>query len=342
MEHGGNITDAAAAYGIDLSEMIDLSTGISPRSYPVDSTMVSARDWRHLPQSADEINLIKAMRDAWGIDSAADIALAPGSSLLISLAARLRDHTEVMIPDPVYSEHEKAWGEAGHRIQFYAAGTCPVLTDAAGVVIAVQPGNPMGDILPPEAWHGLIDDLARRDGLLIMDEAFIDLMPHHTIVGMAGRKGLLILRSFGKFYGLAGLRLGAAVGHGDDIALLRRLLGPWSVSTPALRVGAMAIADQDWADGQRQWLREQMSALRQVLTKAGMIDRGGTDLYALMDVEKMELENASGLHHHLAKQGIWTRIFDHHPRWMRFGLPANAEERQRLEQALVDWQGHGK
>ena len=80
-----------------------------------------------------------------------------------------------------------------------------------------------------------------------------------------------------------------------------------------------------------------MSALRQVLTKAGMIDRGGTDLYALM-----ELENASGLHHHLAKQGIWTRIFDHHPRWMRFGLPANAEERQRLEQALADWQGHGK
>ena len=337
MEHGGNITEAAIAYGVDLSEMIDLSTGIAPRSYPVDPALRSAAIWRHLPQMADETKVINAMRDAWGIDSGAEILLAPGSSVLISLAARLRDQTGVMIPEPVYSEHEQSWTDAGHHIHHYAAGTCPVLTDAASVVIAVQPGNPTGELLPPEAWLALIEDLARRDGLLVMDEAFIDLMPSFSLAGIAGRKGLLILRSFGKFYGLAGLRLGAAIGHGDDIARLRAMLGPWAVSTPALALGAAAIADQPWADQQRHWLAEEMAALRAVLTKRGLTDRGGTDLYALIEVD-----HASSLHQHLARKGIWTRIFDHHPRWMRFGLPADRHERLRLEQALMEWQGHGK
>ena len=146
----------------------------------------------------------------------------------------------------------------------------------------------------------------------------------------------MIIRSFGKFYGLAGLRLGAAIGHGDDIKRLRQLMGPWAVSTPALDIGIKAVSDLAWADQHRQWLEAEQARLHSIIERHGFKICGGTSLYALV-----EYDQAEALHHHLAQYGIWTRIFDHHPNWIRFGLAANREDFKRLASALQRWRQDG-
>ncbi len=336
MDHGGNFMAAAKAYGFDYADIIDLSTGIAPYPYPLDGVDMSGQHWRDLPQTETEQALIAAMKTHWGCDSSAGLLLAPGSGVVISLAALLRSKTTVLCPDPSYSEHKIAWAHNGHQIKPYPAGQIPQLTADAHVVITVQPGNPTGQINRPEEWDFMIDQMAERDGMLIVDEAFIDLMPDLSMASRAGRKGLLVIRSFGKFYGLAGLRLGAVMGHGDDITRLRQMLGPWAVSTPALEIGLKAISDHAWADEQRQRLSQDMARLTAMLTEAGFASCGGTDLYSLIN-----LDDASALHNHLAKHGIWTRIFDYNPHWMRFGLPADEDQWQRLLSALKAWRQDG-
>lgn len=337
MKHGGNISEAARQYGYQPSEMIDLSTGISPRVYPLDMASLTAQRLRDLPQAEDEEKLKLVMRKQWAVPDSAEIVLSPGSGLLISLLPRLRPETKVMMPDPVYSEHLYAWQAHGHDVQFYQAGEIPHPAFPANIV-AVQPGNPMGHCADPEDWQDSIANAAKTGGLVVMDEAFIDLMPSKSVMPFAEQKGLIILRSLGKFYGLAGLRLGAAIGHADDIKALTEMMGPWAVSTPALDLAYQALADDDWPALQRQWLNGQMQVMQQVLTDAGFSIIGGTDLYCL--VEPPEADQPSGAfgdinwHQKLAQAGIWTRVFDHHPRWMRFGLPKDDAEMARLAKAL--------
>lgn len=331
MKHGGNITQAAAQYGFQDAEMIDLSTGISPHPYALDLTGFSGRRWRDLPQVEDEDQLKSIMRARWSVPDSAEIALAPGSGLLINLIPRMRGAATVMMPDPVYSEHDIAWRQEGHDVQYYPAASLPhIAEDAPLLAVSVQPGNPLGNILPPEEWGQLLDHAAATDGLLVMDEAFIDLMPSHSLMPRAGQRGLIILRSLGKFYGLAGLRLGAAIGHADDINQLTAMMGPWAVSTPTLDFAKQALADDDWPDQQRQWLRHQMTQLTDMLIGAGLKMIGGTDLYCLIETK----DHAATLHHQLATSGIWTRIFDHHPNWIRIGLPADDAEFQRVKDAV--------
>ena len=336
VEHGGNFMAAAKAYGFDPAEVIDLSTGIAPYSYPIDGVDLTARHWRDLPQTETEHALMDQMTSHWGCDSSANVMLAPGSGLIISLAGFLRPKTTVMIPDPAYSEHEIAWRHKGHAVVTYPAGDIPTLTDDARVVIAIQPGNPTGHINPPQDWDGLIDELAGRDGLLVVDEAYIDLMPDNSLLSRGGRKGLLVIRSFGKFYGLAGLRLGAAVGHADDIHTLKQIMGPWAVSTPALEIGLKAMTDRAWANQQRQRLASDMARLTAMMTEAGLTPYGGTDLYLLI-----QDNDAKTLHQHLARHGIWTRVFTYNPEWIRFGLPAHEGEWNRLQSALTSWRQDG-
>ncbi|MCE2516719.1 MAG: threonine-phosphate decarboxylase [Alphaproteobacteria bacterium] len=328
MKHGGNIAEAAARYGFQASEMIDLSTGISPWSYPLDMENITPQSLRDLPQAEDEARLIEQMRLCWSVPDSAAIALAPGSGLLINLAARLRAQGTVALPDPVYSEHDAAWRGEGHDIVIYPAGGLP----DSNLVVAVQPGNPMGQCLAPEDWQEVLDRVAADGGLLVMDEAFIDLVPTQSLMPCAGQKGLIILRSLGKFYGLAGVRLGAAIGHPDDIDRLKSLMGPWAVSTLALNLATQALADAAWADDQRNRLKAQMTTLKEMLITSGLTLIGGTDLYALVDVAG----DAAVLQDKLARHGIWTRVFDHRPNWMRFGLPADNAAFARLKAALAD------
>ena len=337
MKHGGNKNQAATVYGIQPAEMIDLSTGISPRAYPLDLSQLALSDLIELPQANDAQNLEKVMRDAWQVPDSASIALAPGSGAIISLIPHLyqRNNRLVYCPAPVYSEHQIAWQRAGFELISYPAGTIPQINpEKTAAVIAVQPGNPMGHCADAEDWVELMQIAAAHNIMLVIDEAFIDLMPEKSLVPHLGQKGVVVIRSLGKFYGLAGVRLGAAIGHHDDIAALEALMGPWAVSTMALRFGAQAISDHGWADDQRSWLTARMAFLQDGLTQRGITIIGGTDLYCLIEVD-----DAQRLQDDLARQGFWTRIFEYNPRWMRLGLAQDDATMARFLSALDNAQG---
>lgn len=340
MDHGGDIISAARRFGIDPGDMLDLSTGISPRPWPVPAPLHDPVQWQSLPQKEDEERLKDQARQAWSLADDAAIATAPGSQILISLLPMLRGGARVFIPSPAYSEHGKAWQNAGHEIITYPAGdlpACPGGGSVLEVLIAVQPGNPLGEVVPVAVLAERAAQLAEKGGVVVVDEAFIDVMPGMSLAPYAGRPGLVVLRSFGKFYGLAGLRLGMAIGCAEDIAKLELLLGPWATSTPALRIGAAAIADTAFAEDQRAFLAAGCLRLKAMLDRHGLAVIGGTDLFVLAEVPK-----AAALQDHLARQGIWTRVFPDAPGWIRFGLPGEAEDEGRLDRALTDWRQHSK
>ncbi|HIJ37402.1 MAG TPA: aminotransferase class I/II-fold pyridoxal phosphate-dependent enzyme, partial [Rhodospirillaceae bacterium] len=171
-----------------------------------------------------------------------------------------------------------------------------------------------------------------RGGLLVVDEAFVDCTPDLSLASKV-RPGLLVLRSFGKFFGLAGLRLGFAIGDPDLIRLLRTAIGPWPVGGPALVIGRQALLDQSWIVAARRHLVMEAQALDALLNSANLSVLGGTPLFRLVNASR-----AWALYEHLGQQGILVRPFASAPRWLRFGLPPGSKAMMRLKAALDIWQ----
>ncbi len=317
--HGGDLAAARAHYGGAPADWIDLSTGINPWPYPLPH--LPAEAWTRLPQRDAEARLLTAARAAYGVASDAALVAAPGTQALIQLLPTMLPPRRVAVVGPTYGEHAPAWAAAGHEVREVRE---PVRdTD---VLVLCSPNNPDGGLADPAlpGWAG-------KDRLVVVDEAFADVMPEVSLAACAGRKGLLILRSFGKFYGLAGLRLGFALG---DPALAHRLserLGPWAVSGPALAIGAAALADAGWQAAAREKLRDAAARLDALLAQAGLHILGGTSLFRLAQTPGP----AAGWHERLARAHLWTRPFPAHPHWLRFGLPACENAWQRLEAALL-------
>ena len=334
MEHGGNIREAESQFGFSPGEMLDLSTGICPRPYPIPEHLLDPDEWRGLPQREDEEALESAIRSTYGIPDEAGIVAAAGSQALINtlpLMNRIKTKT-VTLTNNIYSEHRLAWERAGYKImkpELYHYGLR--LKTATRNVVVVRPDNPRGHLHPRKRMFEFADQLVSHKGLVVVDEAFADLVPTKSLLPDTGRPALMVLRSFGKFFGLAGLRLGFAVGHQDDIVRLREKLGPWQASTPALRIGAAAIADTEFQDEQRKWIGDRHKALKKVLEERSLKIKGGTKLFVLL-----ECQDAAGLHRHLAESGIWTRVFEDEPDWLRIGIP-DEEGLEKLDEALEGW-----
>ncbi|MEM8848752.1 MAG: threonine-phosphate decarboxylase [Pseudomonadota bacterium] len=302
-DHGGGLDAARAAHG--GADWIDLSTGINPQPYPLPD--LPARTWTALPDRDAEHALIAAARAFWQVPADADILPAPGASALIARLPLIAPPGPVHIPGPTYNEHEAAFRTAGHAI----APDGPTR-------ILVHPNNPDGH------WH---DTLPPAD-LTILDESFCDVAPDRSHVARTDRPGTLILKSFGKFWGLAGLRLGFAIAHPDTLAPLRDALGPWPVSGPALAIGTAALRDTAWAAATRARLTKDAARLDALMAPHGAIV-GGTPLYRLYDTA-----DAQALQTRLARHGIWSRIFPYSATWLRLGLPP-AEAWPRLRRALA-------
>ncbi|MFZ4807090.1 MAG: threonine-phosphate decarboxylase CobD [Hyphomicrobiaceae bacterium] len=316
MHHGGDIGAARSAYGEPAEGWLDLSTGINPVAYPF--TMPEPASWRRLPQAAAERRLLEAARAAYGVPDHADICAAPGTQILIQMLPRLMPGARVSVVGPTYTEHAATWRAEGAVVTLV-----PVLAEASGdVVVVVNPNNPDGRTVAPGEIGDLAGRLQARHGLVVVDEAFADVDSALSVVAMAGQPGLLVLRSFGKFYGLGGVRLGFAIGHRADIGRLRHWLGPWATSGPAIEIGAAALADGAWAQAMRAEIRQQSAALSALLAAQGFAARGNGGLFVLT-----EHVRAVDLHAALARRGIWVRRFADHPGWLRFGLPGPAVAR---------------
>jgi cobalamin biosynthetic protein CobC len=319
--HGGDLATARALFPEAPQPWVDLSTGINPIPYPLPALPLSL--WTRLPGADDEAALIAAARAAYRVPAHADIVAAPGTQILIELLPRLSPTGAVAILGPTYAEHGHAWRKAGYTVTETAAPA-----EAAATIVVVNPNNPDGRVLMQEDLAALAARCATRGGLLVIDEAFADFTPETSIVpGLPD--GTIVLRSFGKTYGLAGLRLGFAIGAPDLMAKLKAALGPWSVAGPALHVGALALSDADWlADAGREHARD-AARLDALLAPHGRII-GGTTLFRLL-----ETPAAAELFARLGRHGIYIRRFQNAPDRLRFGLPGDEAEWSRLHAALA-------
>lgn len=313
--HGGDLAAAEARWGRPAAGWLDLSTGINPWRYPLPP--LPAHWWTRLPGAAEEGALRAAAARRFGTGAAARVLPAPGTSALIQALPRCVPPGRVAVLGPTYGEHARAWAAAGHRVEEVAT-----LEEArAPVTVVVNPNNPDGRVVAP-------DRLLAHPGLLVVDEAFGDERPELSVAPFL-RPGLVVLRSFGKFYGLAGLRLGFALGLPEMLAPLAAQLGPWPVSGPALAVGAAALADDGWAAGTRKRLAAWAARLDGVLEGAGLSVAGGTGLFRLAAHPE-----APVLYDRLGRSGVLVRAFAGRPHLLRFGLPEGEAELRRLALAL--------
>ena len=307
-DHGGNLDSAVAAFGGARAEWLDLSTGINPVPYAIPE--LSDGDWTRLPDADAQAGLVAAARTFWKVPAGAAVLALPGASSAIARSPDLAAAGTVCIGRPTYNEHEAAFAQAGWTVTDRPDSDARVL---------VHPNNPDGrrytarDITSP---------------LTIIDESFCDVCPDASLMSQAETPGVVILKSFGKFWGLAGLRLGFAIGDPHLVDRLAQMLGPWPVSGPALRIGTAALRDDRWATVTRARLAKDRDWLDACMRRAGAQVVGGTDLFGLYDVG-----DAQAMQTHLARAHIWTRIFPYSDTLIRLGLPA-PHQRQQLEQAL--------
>jgi len=323
IRHGGDLATAGAAFGIPDGGWLDLSTGINPRPYAIDD--IDAAIWQRLPVRADEDALMDAARAYYGVADDAALAAAPGTQAIIQWLPRLRPAGSVAVVSPTYAEHAHRWRDAGHAVTEAAT-----LHDAdADVIVVVNPNNPDGCIVEAGVLLDRADKQAAKGGWLVVDEAFADATPAMAVTPGSGRPGLVALRSFGKFFGLAGLRLGFAAGDPTVVSALANALGPWSVGGPALAVGARALADGAWQAETRARLVGDAARLDDLLLDAGFEIVGGTPLFRLASAE-----DAWARYEALARRGVLTRPFDGNRAWLRFGLPGCDGDWRRLAEAL--------
>lgn len=323
--HGGDIAGAEQRYGKPQQGWLDLSTGINPCSYP--RATFAPEIWERLPEKP----IVEALKQAASVyfnQAAIDsIVCAPGTQAIIQWLPRLHPKTKVAVVSPTYNEHAHCWQLAGHEV--IKAATLESAETLGDIVIAVSPNNPDGRLYSPNEIAALADRLSLRGGLLILDAAFIDVLPDHDPSFLAGREGLVILRSFGKFFGLAGVRLGFALVGGALKEGLEAAIGPWAVSGPAIAIATQALADNTWIASTRERLQKDAKRLDGLLEGAGLSVLGGCDLFRLA-----EGDQAAQLYEVLARAGILVRMFPENERWLRFGLPGNDSDWARLESAL--------
>lgn len=325
LRHGGALDAAIRAHGGRRENWLDLSTGINPA--PPQLPEIDPSLWARLPEASLQRAACAAARDFYRAPDAAIVA-APGSQALITLLPHLFGSKRVAILEPTYSEHRASFEAAGHRVTGF--GDLGAVPDAAEIVVVVNPNNPDGRLFRRADLAGLRESLAARGGLLVVDEAFMDAEPAESLAPEAGRPGLLIHRSFGKFFGLAGLRLGFALTDPALADTLEARLGPWAVSGPALGIAAKLMGDPAVAADLRKTICRQQERLRAVLDRAGMEVAGSTALFALI-----RHDDASGLFDALCGQRILTRPFAYCTDWLRIGNPASEAEAERLEAALL-------
>ncbi|WP_252273968.1 threonine-phosphate decarboxylase CobD [Pseudomonas subflava] len=324
LDHGGRLRAAAQRYGIAVADWLDLSTGIAPYGWPLPAIPESV--WQRLPEPDDGLEALA--RDYYG---AAALLPVAGSQAAIQALPRLRrPGLRVAVLAPAYAEHAEAWRREGHLVQELGEGALDRSLDRFDVVLVVNPNNPTGRLIERERlldWH---TRLAARGGWLLVDEAFMDCTPEHSLAAYSQRPGLIVLRSFGKFFGLAGIRLGFALAEEGLLEQLAAQLGPWAVSGPARAVAAALLADVEGQQRQRECLRVDGLRLAVLLSEHGLAPAGGTALFQLVGHYQ-----AVGLHGYFARRGILLRLFAE-IRCLRFGLPGDEAGWQRLEQALKD------
>lgn len=321
LEHGGNIRQAAQRHGIALPDWLDLSTGINPIGWPVPA--LPADCWQRLPENGD--GLEQAARRYYGCAHLLPVA---GSQAAIRMLPRLRPAGRVGVLHPGYAEHAEAWARNGHEVVPLASRDVESWLERLDVLVLINPNNPSAETLAPATLLAWQHRLAQRGAWLVVDEAFVDAMPDLSLARHVGREGLVVLRSLGKFFGLAGARVGFVLAWPALLARMDEALGPWTLAHAARWVAKQALEDFAWQAAERLRLRLAGRRLADLLARHGLPPCGGNALF-----QWVRTEQAAAIQERLAQQGIWLRRWENPPS-LRFGLPGLEDEWWRLENAL--------
>ncbi|MDP1652555.1 MAG: threonine-phosphate decarboxylase CobD [Rhodocyclaceae bacterium] len=312
LEHGGQLRAAARRWGNPLADWLDLSTGIAPWPYPVPPP--PAEIWQRLPEVEDGLEV--AARDYYGVQN---LLVLPGSQAAILALPRLFAPGRVVLPTPIYNEHPAAWQACGHTLVSWR--------EAADYAVLCNPNNPTGARFTRDA----LLERARGVRVLVVDEAFIDVAPDESLAALAGTipaENIVVLRSLGKFFGLAGARVGCAIAAPKLLDQLAVVLGPWTIAHPARWAARHALADFAWQAAQRIRLVAASERLAHLLGCLG--EPTGTALF-----QHVATPRAAELHEQLARRAILVRHFTA-PSALRFGLPGSESEWQRLTDCLKE------
>ncbi len=323
LPHGGQLRKAAAHYGIPLSDWLDLSTGINPNAWPVPTLPPTI--WSRLPEDDDGLEAA-----AQNYYRAADVLPIAGSQAAIQTLPRLRAPGRVATIHPGYAEHAHAWRSAGHSVFKATVSMLDEMTQQVDVVVLAHPNNPTGTRFSHEqllAWH---DRLATRGGWLVVDEAFMDATPQYSLAAFCSRPGLIVLRSLGKFFGLAGARVGFVCAEKEFLNRLHSSIGPWTVAASSRYIATAALLDKPWQTSMRQRLTADSDRLSKMLDRHGLSPQGGCAMF-----QWIPTLNAIEVHTRLARFGILTRLFEEISS-LRFGLPGNDNDWRRLDNALAE------
>ncbi|MEO5339733.1 MAG: threonine-phosphate decarboxylase CobD [Magnetococcus sp. MYC-9] len=322
LDHGGGVRLAARQFAIPPEEWLDLSTGINPMGWVPPA--IPRHCWARLPEEED--GLEEGARHYYRTPF---LLPMPGSTAAIQLLPRLRPCSRVVVLSPTYSEHAHAWEVTGHALERLSLDELEPIVERFDVVVVVNPNNPTGTLLSPEhllSWQGR---LQHRGGWLVVDEAFMDATPADSLASKVGPPGLIVLRSMGKFFGLAGARVGFLLAENGLLLQMQELLGPWSVAGASRWLAAQALADLPWQAWARRQLPVAADRLRELLDHFGWQPRGGTLLFQwVVTTEDGHVWDA------LARQGILVRHFPEMGA-LRFGLPGEESEWARLEAGLA-------
>lgn len=323
LEHGGRLRRAAEEFDLPLAQWLDLSTGLAPYHWPVPPLPQTV--WSRLPEPDDGLD--QAAAQYYGAHSALPVA---GSQAAIQALPLLRGRCRVGILEPTYAEHRQAWQRAGHEVISLTLETLPQQLERLDVLLVVNPNNPTAQLFSCELLLGWRQQLARRGGWLLVDEAFMDPTPALSLAPHSHLPGLIILRSLGKFFGLAGLRLGFVLAADDLLLALNDQLGPWAVSGPARAVGKLVLEDRGMQQLWRRRLVMDSKRLGELLDAQGLHSGAGC---ALFQWRELPAEQARRLYLSLARRGVLVRLFSEIA-GLRFGLPRSEAQWQRLESAL--------
>lgn len=315
-EHGGRSDLARRAFPDAPRDWIDLSTGIAPRAY---RQATVTEDARRLPSPEALTALEGAAAAAFGVDDPARVVAVAGSELGLRMVGVVLAARRVAVVTPGYGGHLAAWGDAEIRI---AAG----LSIDSELAVLANPNNPDGYRFD----RARLSAAADRTRWLVIDEAFADADSSDSLAPLV-LPNVIVLRSFGKFYGLPGLRLGFIIAPPAIAERLRRLIGDWPIATPVLRVATAAYRDTAWQERQRRFLDRAAARLDRLLIAVGFEIVGGTALFRLtrhIDADRRFLS--------LAAAGILTRPFAAGSGLLRFGLPSGPGHWHRLAAALKE------
>ena len=318
--HGGNLDFAASYYGGAITDWLDLSTGIN--RIPYDNLLISQNNFCVLPEQTLFESLVNAAANEYAVPAKASVLPISGVQMGIQAIPHIGICGTAKILGPTYNEYSSTLANFGWKIIYVKD-----LKDLANadLAVVVNPNNPDGRICTQKELLMVLPKV----GKLIIDESYCDPTPELSMISHAGNKGLIIFKSIGKFFGLAGIRLGFVIGQKNELASFSSVLGPWSVSGPALEIGKRALTDTAWINRTRNRLNSDAKRLSNLLAESNIKSAGATKLFQLI-----ELDDATNAQKKFAEEMVWTRIFSYSKSWLRIGIPGPEDEWSRLRACL--------